>query len=170
MNRNFLRGAVAAATLLACAAPTLAHVTLETPEAKVGATYKAVLRLPHGCGALATHTVRVQIPEGFYSVKPMPKAGWTLTTVIGPYETPYDNHGTIMTEGVREIIWAGGNLPNEWYDEFVFRGSFGGDLALDSLVWFPTVQECDGGEEAWIDTTGAKGVAFPAPRLMLRAK
>jgi hypothetical protein len=170
MNRNFLRGAIAAAALLACAAPALAHVTLEAPEAKVGTTYKAVLRLPHGCGALATHTVRVQIPEGFYSVKPMPKAGWTLTTVIGPYKTPYDNHGTIMTEGVREIIWAGGNLPNEWYDEFVFRGSFGGDLASDSLVWFPTVQECDGGEEAWIDTTGAKGVAFPAPRLMLRAK
>jgi len=41
-----------------------AHITLETQEAAVGSTYKAVLRVPHGCEGKATTAVRVQIPEG----------------------------------------------------------------------------------------------------------
>ena len=31
-----------------------AHVTLETGDAPVGSTYKAVLRVPHGCEGKAT--------------------------------------------------------------------------------------------------------------------
>ena len=42
----------------------LAHITLETQEAAAGSTYKAVLRVPHGCEGKATTAVRVQIPEG----------------------------------------------------------------------------------------------------------
>lgn len=156
-----------ALALAALAAPAMAHVTLEQREAKVGTTYKAVLRVPHGCGDQATHTVRVQIPEGFYNVKPMPKAGWNLETVTGPYAKPYDNHGTQMTEGVQEVVWSGGDLPNEFYDEFVFRGSFAGDLPVDSIFHFPTVQECANGEEAWIDTSGDENAEMPAPGVKL---
>lgn len=146
----------------------MSHVTLEADTASIGSTYKAVLRVPHGCGSEATHTVRVQIPEGFYNVKPMPKAGWKLDTVSGAYDKPYDNHGTMMTEGVQEIVWSEGSLPNEWYDEFVFRGSFAGDLEPGATFYFPTVQECANGEEAWIDTSGEEEVEYPAPSLTLQ--
>jgi uncharacterized protein YcnI len=44
--------------------PAIAHVTLENREAPVGAGYKAVLRVPHGCEGTATTTLRVRIPEG----------------------------------------------------------------------------------------------------------
>jgi len=162
-----MRNATLALLLATLAAPAAAHVTLEQTEAKLGATYKAVLRVPHGCGDQATHTVRVQIPEGFFNVKPMPKAGWTLETVKGPYAKAYDNHGTQVTEGVQEIIWSGGNLPNEWYDEFTFRGSFAGDLPVDGMFYFPTVQECSNGEEAWIDTSGDENADMPAPGVKL---
>ncbi|TJV27417.1 MAG: DUF1775 domain-containing protein, partial [Mesorhizobium sp.] len=70
-----------------------AHITLEAPEAAVGSTYKAVLRVPHGCEGKATTAVRVQIPEGVISVKPMPKAGWTLQVKNGRYEKSYQLHG-----------------------------------------------------------------------------
>jgi uncharacterized protein YcnI len=166
MIRTVSRTALAATTLLALAAPAFAHSTLEVQEARLGAGYKAVLRVPHGCGTEATHTVRVQIPEGFYNVKPMPKAGWTLETVTGPYENTYMNHGTEVSEGVREIIWSGGNLPNEWYDEFVFRGTFA-DTLEPGTFYFPSIQECANGEEAWIDTSGAENAEMPAPSLEL---
>lgn len=156
--------AVAVATL--AAVPAYAHATLEVRQAAIGSTYKAVLRVPHGCGAEATNVVRVQIPEGFYNVKPMPKAGWTLETVTGPYAQPYDNHGTQLTEGVKEIVWKDGNLPNEWYDEFVFRGTFAGTLE-PGQYYFPAIQECANGEEAWIDVTGADNAEMPAPSLEL---
>ncbi len=168
MNRVFARAAVAALSLAAFATPAFAHSTLEVKEAKVGASYKAVLKVPHGCGALATHTVRVQVPEGFFAVKPMPKAGWTLEVKTGTYAKSYMNHGNAVTEGVKEIVWSGGNLPNEFYDEFVFTGTFAPDLPTDQKFYFPAIQECDGGEEAWIDVSGSPDAAKPAPSLTLK--
>ncbi|TIV97058.1 MAG: DUF1775 domain-containing protein, partial [Mesorhizobium sp.] len=100
-----------------------AHITLEIQEAPVGATYKAVLRVPHGCEGKATTALRVQIPEGVISVKPMPKPGWTLQTKKGRYEKSYQLYGETLTTGVKEIDWSGGNLPDDFYDEFVFRAS-----------------------------------------------
>lgn len=159
--------AISAALVLALtAAPAFAHVTLETPQARLGTSYKAVLRVPHGCGTEPTNVVRVQIPEGFYNVKPMPKAGWTLETLTGPYAQSYDNHGTALTEGVREIVWKDGNLPNEWYDEFVFRGNFAATLE-PGRFHFPVIQECATGEEAWIDVRGGENAEMPAPSVEL---
>ena len=166
MIRFVARTALAAISLALFAAPAFAHVTLETREATIGSSYKAVVRVPHGCGTEATNTLRVQIPEGFFNAKPMPKAGWTLETVTGPYANTYMNHGTALTEGVVEIVWSGGELRNEWYDEFVFTGTFADTLAPGPF-YFPAVQECASGEEAWIDTSGTPGSDQPAPSLVL---
>jgi len=166
MIGSFGRASLAAATLIALAAPAVAHSTLEVQQANLGASYKAVLRIPHGCGTEATHTIRVQIPEGFYNVKPMPKAGWTLQTVTGPYENTYVNHGKGVSEGVTEIVWSEGNLPNEFYDEFVFRGTFA-DTLEEGPFYFPAIQECANGEEAWTDVSGSGDM--PAPSLTLVA-
>ena len=76
----------------------------------------------HGCEGAATVAVRVQIPDGVVSVKPMPKPGWQLETRVEPYSQPVEAaHGETYTEGVREIAWSGGNLPDDWYDVFSFR-------------------------------------------------
>ncbi|RUT34568.1 DUF1775 domain-containing protein [Arsenicitalea aurantiaca] len=166
MIRAFCRLGLAALTLSALTVPGLAHATLEVQEARIGSGFKAVLRVPHGCGTEATNVVRIQIPEGFFAVKPMPKAGWDLETVTGSYENTYLNHGTEVTEGVVEIVWSGGNLPNEWYDEFVFRGTFADSLE-PGVFYFPAIQECANGEEAWIDTSGEPGAAYPAPKVTL---
>ncbi len=55
---------------------------------------------------------------------------------------------------------------NEFYDEFVFRGTFAASLEPGKFH-FPTIQECASGEEAWLDTSGAEGVSKPAPSLIL---
>ena len=113
-----------------------AHVTLETAQAPSNSTYKAVLRVPHGCAGAATLKVRVQIPEGFIGVKPMPKAGWSLKVEQGPYATPFDNHGKEMTSGAREISWSGGELADDWYDEFIIRGTVGPEVAPGTVLYF----------------------------------
>lgn len=168
MIRSVIRAAVAASLLLS-AAPAFAHATFEVGEAALGSTYKAVLRVPHGCDGQATHTVRVQVPEGFFSVKPMPKAGWELTTVKGAYKNTYENHGAKVTEGVTEITWSGGNLPDEFYDEFVFRGTIAGSLEADTMLYFPTVQLCANGEVNWIEipVEGQPEPEGPAPGVKL---
>ncbi|MEO3385008.1 YcnI family protein [Mesorhizobium sp. CAU 1741] len=164
-----------AALLAVSATAALAHVTLETREAPMGSTYKAVLRVPHGCEGQPTNVVRVRIPEGFFAVKPMPKAGWTLEKIVGAYENTYVNHGTEVSEGVKEVVWSGGNLLDDEYDEFVVRGSLADSLTAGSTLYFAVVQECpEGLAERWIETP-AEGqstgdLEMPAPSLKLLEK
>lgn len=156
-----------ALVLTVLAGTAQAHVTLEQSEATVGATTKITLRIPHGCGAEATQAVTVDLPEGVYAAKPMPKPGWTLTTQTGAYAVPYDNHGTQMTEGVRQIAWSEGDLPGEWYDEFTFRAAVQGDVG--ETLYFPVTQTCATGVADWTDTSGGADVPNPAPHLVLVA-
>ena len=145
-----LKPILAAALLAAGASVAEAHATLETEEAALGSSYKAVLRVPHGCEGEATLKVRVRIPEGVIAVKPMPKAGWTLETIKEPYAQAYDYYGTELTEGVVEIVWTG-ELLDEHYDEFVFRGMITETLEPGGMLYFPTVQECATKSERWIE-------------------
>lgn len=169
MNHYWKSGLLAAA--LALAGPAEAHVTLETAEATVGASYKAVLMIGHGCGAEPTLRVKVLMPEGFIGVKPMPKAGWTLETTRAPYARTYEAPHVKASEGVREIIWSGGSLPNDWYDEFIFTGVIAADLNPGTTLYFPIVQECEKSAEKWTeipsDDAHAHHLESPAPGLKL---
>ena len=166
----FRKSLLAAALAVAAAGAAQAHVSLEAAEAPVGATHKAVLRVPHGCEGAATTRVRVQIPEGVIAVKPMPKPDWTLETVTGPYARAYRYHGTGVTEGVTEIIWTG-ELPDAFYDEFVFRAMLTDGLAAGTDLYFPVVQECGDEAERWIEIPAAgqdpDSLEYPAPGLKL---
>ena len=160
-----------AVTLMLASACANAHVSLETAQAPVGASYKGVLRVPHGCGGSPTIRVRVRIPEGLVGVKPMPKAGWTLETTRAPYGKTYETPHVSLTEGVREISWSGGRLQDDWYDEFTFTGTLAADLPPGATLYFPTVQDCETGVERWIEipAEGASGhdLKSPAPGLLL---
>jgi uncharacterized protein YcnI len=164
-----------AAVLLGATGAASAHITLETGEAPVGSAYKAVFRVPHGCDGKATIALRVKIPEGFIAAKPMPKAGWELKTVKGKYAKAYALYGEAVTEGVQEIDWTGGKLPDEFYDEFVLRGTLAGDLPVGQMLYFPVVQECEGGAvERWIQIPQAgqseDDLDTPAPGVKLLPK
>ncbi|MBE3637592.1 DUF1775 domain-containing protein [Mangrovicoccus algicola] len=159
---------VAIAALLSIPALAQAHATLEQKQAVIGATTKITLRVPHGCDGAATDTVRLEIPEGVYNVKPMPKPGWDLRTETGAYATPFVSHGQEMTEGVRAVIWSGGDLPDAFYDEFTIRGTVGPD-AQPGAIHFPAVQGCGDATADWTDTSGSHDVPNPAPALMLVA-
>ena len=158
------------ALIAAFSSPVLAHVTLETQEAKVNAPYKGVLRVPHGCEKTATTSIRVRIPDGVIGVKPMPKPGWTLTTVTAKYPKPVKLYHSELTEGVAEISWAGGNLPDAWYDEFVFTGFLSSDLQPGKTLYFPVVQQCEKGVHRWIEIPqpGKSRSDYPEPAPELR--
>lgn len=163
-------GTVICAAAIAVASNALAHATLETREAAAGTTYKAVVRIGHGCDGEATNRVSISIPEGVIAVKPMPKAGWTLETVKGNYAGTYNYYGRTLTGGVNTIVWSG-KLLDEHYDEFVFRAYLAKDLASGAPIYFPTVQECANGKVAW-DEIPAEGqdphdLDGPAPGLMI---
>lgn len=157
------------------ASPAAAHVFLETKQATVGASYKAVFAVPHGCKGSPTVKIRVQIPEGVIAVKPMPKAGWSLDVVEGKYASEYDYHGNKLSSGVKEVAWSGGKLPDHNYDEFVISSFLTSSLKPNTTLYFPVVQECETGVSRWIEIP-AEGAGHsqegksPAPGVKLLPK
>jgi uncharacterized protein YcnI len=148
-----------------------AHVTLERNTAPIGTPYKAVLRVPHGCDGSATTAIRVRIPDGVIDVKPMPKPGWTLNLVNGKYAKTYSLYRAQVSEGVTEIDWTGGNLPDDYYDEFIFQSFLASDLQPGQTIYFPVVQECEKGVHRWIEIpTEGSDYPEPAPGLKLVPK
>lgn len=142
--------------LLASIAPAAAHVVLEKPAAVLGAPYKGVLKVTHGCKGAATIRIKVQIPEGVIAVKPMPKPGWSVETGRAAYARAYAfYHGMTMSEGVREITWSGGPLADEHYDEFVFAGFVAKELPPDTTLYFPVEQTCTTGAHHWAEIPAA---------------
>jgi uncharacterized protein YcnI len=148
-----------------CVATVSAHVTLETQEAPVGASYKAVLRVPHGCDGSATTAIRIRLPAGVIGVKPMPKPGWKLDTVSGKYEKPFTLRGAKVNEGVTEIAWSGGKLADAHYEEFVFTSALAEELEGGRTVYIPVVQECEK-----VCTAGSKSPPAAARRATIQAR
>ena len=143
------------ASLLGCVfatlAPAQAHVTLDTSQATALAYVRIAARVPHGCEGVATIGLRVQIPDGVTAVKPQPKPGWKLEIVTVPEAAATSGHERSLQ--VREVLWhaeAGQGLPDAFYDEFVMRVRM--PDAVGETIWFPFVQECEGGKVSrWIE-------------------
>lgn len=142
------------------AMPAVAHVTLDQSSLPADSYVRVAIRVPHGCGAAATTGVRLQVPTELREVKPMPTPGWTLTVVPGGAEAT-GGHGSSPLP--REIAWQGGNLPDNQYQEFVMR--IRTPAQPGGTIYFPIVQECEGGQVSrWIEraASGAPEPRYPA--------
>ncbi len=169
--QRLLAGAGFAATaVIAWQSSAFAHITLAAGETRPGTYYKAVFQVPHGCDGAATQSIRIQIPEGVIGVKPMPKPGWTLNVTRGAYARSYQSHDKAVSEGPKEVVWSGGSLSDDNYDEFVFT-SFITDFPAGQVIAFPTVQRCAKGEVRWDQIASAgenpHSLKSPAPTLRI---
>lgn len=113
-NTRFLTSAISVLALCASAGFASAHSSLEQSEAKAGGFYKAVVRIPQGCEGKATTAVKIELPEGFVSAQPQPKAGWKVETAKGDYAQSYKIHGKDVTSGVKQVTWSEGELPSDF--------------------------------------------------------
>ena len=169
MRFSYLQASVLALLGLA-AAPSFAHIVLAEPVALAQTSYRATLRVGHGCAGSPTVALKVVVPEGMAGAQPMPKPGWTLAIQKARLEKPYDDHGKPVTEDVREITWTASS-PEYWladahYDEFVLRGRLRGEAGP---MWFKLQQTCQKGRNDWVQTpvsgTSTKGLEMPAALL-----
>ncbi|MFZ5567047.1 MAG: YcnI family protein [Pseudomonadota bacterium] len=144
-----------------------AHVVLEEPAALAGSSYRASFRVGHGCAGSPTTGIQVYLPAGVRGAKPMPKAGWALTTRRALLAQPYESHGKTVREDVVEISWTVENpaqaLPDDWYEEFVLRATL---PAQAGALWFRVLQTCASGQLDWADIpaqgTSTRGMKTPA--------
>jgi len=162
---------VIAASLLA-ASPASAHVTLEGKQATIGTEYKAVFVVPHGCAGSPTTKLRVQIPQGVIVTEAKPVAGWNVDTVRSKYASEYDYRGNKVSEGINEVAWSGGKLPDKTRQEFEIDTFLTDGLKANTTLYFPVVQECEQGVSRWIEiptdgATHSREGKWPAPGVRL---
>lgn len=170
MKISFAAKTIAICTLFSGAEASFPHVVLQDAAAAAGTSYRATLRVGHGCGGSPTTSMRVILPDGFNGAQPMPKPGWTVYTKVGKLAQPYESHGTRYTEGVLEISWVANGienaLPASFYDEFVLRGT---TPEKPGPIWFKVVQSCEKGANEWVEVpasgSSTKGLQSPAALL-----
>jgi uncharacterized protein YcnI len=168
--KNWLLTAFAAAASLGVQLTAHAHVTLDQNVALSGTSFKAALRVGHGCQGSPTREIRVTIPDNFQGAKPMPKPGWALSIERAVLAKPYQDHGKEVREDVRQITWRATApehfLADAHYDEFVLRGRI---AQAEGAMWFKVLQTCEKGEWRWEEVpaqgTSTKGVKAPAALL-----
>jgi uncharacterized protein YcnI len=172
-SQQFILKFIAALAIITPASAVFAHVTLEDKAALAGTSYKAILKIGHGCEGSPTTAVKVTIPVGFTGAKPMPKAGWALAIKTAKLAVPYDNHGKQVTEDVSEITWMATSkdsyLQEAFYDEFILRGGLPSKVSEGAVMWFKVLQTCEKGSNDWsqIPAAGVDAHSLKSPAALL---
>ena len=153
----------AVAVALLVAATASAHVTANPAELPAGYTY-AEFSVSHGCDGSPTTRISIKIPAGIAGVKPQEVSGWTIATKQGTLPEPVSIFGDEMTEGVTEVSWAGGPLPDSHMQRFGLS-FFASESLVGKTVYFPVVQQCEEGVTRWIEipVEGEEPPEEPAP-------
>ena len=167
---RYLCTVAAAGVAILSSSSAFSHVVLGDQAALANTSYRAALRVGHGCDGSPTTGLTVTIPAGFKGAKPMPKPGWTLSTKVAKLDKPYDDHGRQVNEDVAEISWSANSrdswLPDSFYDEFVLRGGLPGQAGP---MWFKVVQTCEKGANRWVEVpaSGSSTKDLKSPAALL---
>jgi uncharacterized protein YcnI len=136
------------ALAMALAPWAAAHVSIDPPSAPAGRTQKLSFSIGHGCQGSATNAVTIHLPDGVLAAKPMPKAGWSVTTAEAPLAAPVQLHGKAINSAVRDITWKGGPLPDAMFDEFTLQARL---PDAPGKLYFKVTQLCEQGRLDWVD-------------------
>ena len=142
-----------ALTALVAVGVAAAHIDPRPAKALVGKTTTVAFTVEHGCDGSPTRSLVMRMPVGLTSVKPVSKAGWTITTAEGG--------GT-----VRLVTWKG-RLPDSRESRFALR--LGMPNKPGKTLYFPVVQRCTKGVIRWIEIPrkGQPEPEHPAPGVTL---
>jgi uncharacterized protein YcnI len=156
-----------AALVLAPAAS--AHITASPSKIPAGFTYTQ-FSVPHGCDGSSTVRISIRIPEGVAEVKPEVAPGWDISTKTGALPAPVSVFGEEVSEGVTEVSWSGGPLPDSELQRFGLSFFASEDLAGQTVYW-PIVQQCEEGTTRWIEipVAGEEEPPEPAPGITFLA-
>jgi uncharacterized protein YcnI len=149
IRRVLVLAAGACAAGLATAAPVLAHIDPDPPEAQAGSTLTVGFTVEHGCEGSPTVQLDMRLPDGVTAASPEPVDGWQESI-----------DGNVVT-------FTGGPLPDD------VEGTFSVTMTLpptpDETIYFPFVQRCEVGEIRWIGIPSTPGEELdePAPAMRL---
>ncbi|SCK14036.1 YcnI family protein [Streptomyces sp. WMMB 322] len=163
-------GTLAATTVLLCAGPAFAHVSVDPETAEPGGYSVVNFKVPNERDDASTTKLEVSLPTDhpLTSAMPQPVPGWEAKVTKSKLDKPVEVHGEKIEEAVTKITWTGGEVkPGEFQQFPVSMGELPEDA--DQLV-FKTLQTYDNDEVVrWIEEPkeGEPEPESPAPVLKL---
>ena len=157
--------ALSAAAIMALPTSAAAFATIPEDEVFARESRRELIhvRIQEGCDNVATDRVEVEIPEGVLAVILQAVPGWTATTETIETE-PYEIFGGNATERVSRVLWTGGPLATDQFQDFGIAAVF--TEPTDELV-LPVVQGCGDVDQSWeeVPEEGEErsDLRFPAP-------
>lgn len=137
----------AALSLIFSVSAASSHVTLSQRTATADSYYRAAFTVPHGCEGLATTKVSIWLPESVLQAKPQVKPGWKIEVIRVKLDKEVTGpHGEKIVERVAKIVFSGGNIPDEFIDEFVLQVRLPKEAGA---LYFPVEQECGEKRLSW---------------------
>jgi uncharacterized protein YcnI len=157
--RKLITAVIAAAGIVALAAPAFAHVTVQPSEAIVGSFSRFVVRVPNERDDASTTKVTVELPPlAFVSFEP--KDGWKRTQETVEFDEPIAVFGEEVTEGVGSVTWSGGEVSPGEFQEFGFSARMPDG---EETLTFEAIQTYSSGEV--VEWTGAPDSESPAAQV-----
>jgi uncharacterized protein len=161
MIRKLVPAALLALALLAPAAAD-AHVTVQPNEAPEGAYTVLDVRVPNESDTENTTKVAVQFPEGFGDVSYQAIPGWKVEVIHQKLKVPIQTDDGPVTEGVKEVIFSGGELTPGQFQDFPLSVQIPGKAAEE--LTYKAVQTYENEVVRWI---GAPESEHPAPQVLV---
>ncbi|KAJ1948916.1 hypothetical protein IWQ62_006822 [Dispira parvispora] len=163
------------------------HVSIKPNTVAYNMSGDIALRVPHACAEGPTTNVTVQIPVGFTKVSVKYAPGFDITTTNRPVSATTVNPGfsnytdppgvqalptdsaagghhhrraTDDTETVDTVSWHGGKIPKNAYYDFHLSLT---TPATEGVYYFPIIQVCEDGMEAWVEWSDDANADFEYP-------
>jgi uncharacterized protein YcnI len=145
-----------------------AHISISPDTAVPGEQATVSFHVPNERDDASTVRLEVHFPADrpVASASPQTLPGWNVTVHKQKLDTPVNTEHGSVSEAVTSIVWEGGQIPPDTFQEFpVSLGPFPhgpGSLVFKSLQTYS-----DGEVVRWIDTqeAGQPEPEYPAPSL-----
>jgi len=151
-----------------------AHVGVTSTTTEAGSQALLTFSIPHGCNDSATTKVSLHMPDGINTVIPTVNSNWTIEKVIENLATPQkDSKGAEITQRIAKVDYtAKAPLPADYRDTFTLSLRLP-ETAAGTTLYFPTIQTCEKGDNAWIEIPAAgqtsHDLKLPAPAISIIA-
>jgi periplasmic copper chaperone A len=144
-----------------------AHVSLEGKTVQAGGSFDAIFRVGHGCAGSPTVKLNIRIPDGVVAVEPQAKDEWSVTSESGALDHATTSGGQSFSDGVKVVTWSG-LLSAHQVGTFTLKARLADDAVAGQRVMFQVYQQCEKGEERWVDRDDEDD--HPAPFLTIVPK
>lgn len=150
--------------------PVSAHIGLKADTYEAGSTAIVTFGFGHGCDDSPTTGLAIQVPERILSVQPVLAEGWSIEKEIEGLASPVAGaHGEEITERTATVTFTADEpVETEFYAMVSLRIVLPEDAAGET-IFFPVVQGCVEGENAWIeipaDGEDPDSLESPAPSI-----